>query len=77
LAKERDSEEMVNEDLWDLTSKWEQINVNKAITRLTAMPATGTTTCLTKKAERLAVEKSIASFRNVYNWPIDEDDIRS
>jgi hypothetical protein len=26
-AKERDPEEMVEEDLWDLTSKWEQLNV--------------------------------------------------
>jgi hypothetical protein len=51
-AKERDSEEMVEEDLWDLTSKWEQINVNKASTRpdeaaldalSAATPATGTT----------------------------------
>ncbi len=53
-AKERDSEEMVKEDLWDLTSKWEQINVNKASTRpkeaaldatttpSAPMPATGT-----------------------------------
>jgi hypothetical protein len=54
-AKDRDSsEEIVKEDLWDLTSKWEQINVNKALTRpdeaaldptttpSAAMPATGT-----------------------------------
>jgi hypothetical protein len=89
LAKERDSEEMVEEDLWDLTSKWEQINVNKASTRpneaaLDASPAatsaTGTTaeaptTGFTEKTERLASDKSIASFRHVYNRPIDEDDI--
>jgi hypothetical protein len=54
-AKERDSEEMVKENLWDLMSRWEQINVNKASTRpdkaalnatttpLAAMPATITT----------------------------------
>ncbi len=28
LAKERDSEEMVKEVLWDLTLKWGQVNVN-------------------------------------------------
>jgi hypothetical protein len=92
-AKERDSEEMVKEDLWDLTSKWEQINMNKAstcpdeaaldatTTPLPAMPATGTTpeaptTDLTEKTERLASDKSIVSFRNVYNRPIDENDIK-
>jgi hypothetical protein len=70
--------------------KWEQINVNKASTRpgeaaldapLAATPATGTTaeaptTGLTEKTERLASDKSIASFWNVYNRPIDEDDIK-
>jgi hypothetical protein len=88
LAKERDSEEMVKEDLWDLTSKWEQINKNKASTRpgeatidatttpLAAMPATGInaeapTIDLTEKTERLASDKSIASFQNIYNRPID------
>jgi hypothetical protein len=93
-AKERDSEEMVKEDLWDLTSKWEQINKNKASTRpdeatldatttpLAAMPATGitaeapSTIDLTEKTERLASDKSIASFQNVYNRPIDEDDVK-
>jgi hypothetical protein len=33
LAKESDSEELAEEDLWDITSNWEQINVNKASTR--------------------------------------------
>jgi hypothetical protein len=81
---------MVKEDLWDLTSKWEQINKNKASTRpdkaaldapSAAMPATRTTaeaptTVFTKKTEPLASDKSIASFRNIYNQPIDEDDIK-
>jgi hypothetical protein len=68
---------MVEEDLWDLTSKWEQLNVNKASTRPekaaldapppAATPATGTTaevptTGFTEKTERLASDKSIASF---------------
>jgi hypothetical protein len=89
-AKERDSEEMVEEDLWDLRSKWEQINVNKASTRpdkaaldapSAATPAPGTTaeaptTGFTEKTERLASDKSIASLRHVYNRPIDEDDIK-
>jgi hypothetical protein len=34
------------------------------------------TTDLTEKTERLASDKSIASFRHVYNRPIDEDDIK-
>jgi hypothetical protein len=90
LAKERDSEEMVEEDLWDLTSKWEQLNVDKASTPPgkaaldappAAIPATGTTaeaptTGFTEKPECLASDKSIASFRHVYNRPIDEDDIK-
>jgi hypothetical protein len=47
---------------------------------LAATPATGTTaeaptTGFTEKTERLASDKSIASFRQVYNRPIDEDDI--
>jgi hypothetical protein len=89
-AKERDSEERVEEDLWDLMSKWEQLNVNKASTipneaaldaLLAATPATGTTaeaptTGFTTKTERLASDKSIASFRHVYNRPIDEYDIK-
>jgi hypothetical protein len=88
-AKERDSEEMVEEDLWDLTSKWEQLNVNKASTRpdiaaLDAPPAAtaatkataeAPTTGFTEKPERLTSDKSIASFRHVYNRPINEDDI--
>jgi hypothetical protein len=79
---------MVEEDLWDLTSKWEQLNVNKASTRPNeaaldappaATPATGTTaetptTGFTEKTERLASDKSIASFRHVFNRPIGEDD---
>jgi hypothetical protein len=89
LAKKRDSEEMVEEDFWDLTSKWEQIKVDKASTRpgeaaldalSAATPATGTTaeaptTGFTEKTERLASDKSIASFWHIYNRPIDEDDI--
>jgi hypothetical protein len=92
-AKERDSEEMVKEDLWDLKSKWEQINKSKASTRpdeaaldapttsLAAMPATGITgdaptTGFTAKMEGLPSDKSIASFQNVYNRPIIEDDIK-
>jgi hypothetical protein len=81
---------MVEEDLWDLTSKWEKLNVNKASTRPNeaaldappaATPATGTTaeaptTGFTEKTERLASDKSIASFWHVYNRSIDEDDIK-
>jgi hypothetical protein len=89
-AKERDSEEMVEEDLWDLTSKWEQLNVNKASTcpdkaalddRPAAMPVNGTTakaptSGFTEKTEHLASDKSIASFRHACSQPINEDDIK-
>jgi hypothetical protein len=39
-TKERDSEEMVEEDLWDLTSKWDQLNVSKASTHPNKSPLT-------------------------------------
>jgi hypothetical protein len=79
-SKERNSEEMVKEDLWDLTDKWAKINVADTTS---IRPATNTldsprTTApmITNDAEhhRLASDKSVASFGNVYNRTRDADD---
>jgi hypothetical protein len=83
-AKERNSEEMVKEDLWDLTSKWSKLKVTeKATTRpdANALNTTITTPVVTSdqptpEQSRLASDKSVASFGNVYARTRDEDDTR-
>jgi hypothetical protein len=88
-AKEQESEEMVKEDLWDLTSKWEQLIVTKPTqrpdeaaldgTKPTPTPATNPDApapALPEETVRFASDRSIASFGKVYNRPTDDDDIK-
>jgi hypothetical protein len=85
-AKEQNSKEMVKEDLWDLTDKWDQMNVTP---EASSHPDTNnldhatdpTTPQSNPTAEpqpshtRLASDKSIASFGDLYQRPKDADDI--
>jgi hypothetical protein len=91
-AKERNSEEMVQEDLWELSDKWDKINVTTTTTDRpdataldgtkptttteppTITKPTPTTTEPNQEHQRLASDKSIASFGNVYQRTRDEDD---
>jgi hypothetical protein len=89
-AKEQDSEEMVQEDLWDLTNEWEKIRENSptetskrpdatTLDQTTKTNATNQTPKTTTnppapEQSRLASDKSIASFGNVYQRPHDEED---
>ncbi len=85
-SKERNSEEMVKEDLWDLNEKWKEIKVtDDTITRPainsldnqdTKATATAKETNPTTEQNRLASDKSVASFGNVYHRNRDEDDAK-
>jgi hypothetical protein len=77
--KERDSEAMVKEDLWDLNEQWEKIAVTpKTDSKRPDAIALDTTTATppdtTSDTVGLASDKSIASFGNVYQRPRDADD---
>jgi hypothetical protein len=83
-SKERNSEEMVKEDLWDLNEQWEKIQVTETkSTRpaTTDLDADGAKrTAINKETSpsieqiRLASDKSVASFGNVYQRDHDQDD---
>ena len=78
--KERDSEEMVKEDLWELNDKWEELKTLPSADRPTpnALDTAGSEQELPEKTRhktRLASDKSIASFGNVYQRPKDADDV--
>jgi hypothetical protein len=83
-TKEHESEEMVNEDPWGLQTQWDQIK--KTPTGDTPRPETTGLDATTGKAStskeslpeqrtRLAGDKSIASFGNVYQRTKDDDDV--
>ena len=88
--KERESEEMVQEDLWNLNKKWEKIKVSAKlpttcpeVSQLVGSSSLGSPTIAvtpaaanppTAPVNRLASDKSIASFGNVYQQPLDGRD---
>jgi hypothetical protein len=99
-AKERDSDEMVKEDLWDLNDQWEKLKeapttdparpdsavldgsngLNPPNPPTEANNVTDTNNATNEDlgdypVNRLASDKSIASFGNVYQRPTDADDI--
>jgi hypothetical protein len=86
-SKERDSEEMVQEDLWELNKEWEKIKLtpNKSSrpddsklnpANPNSPPATATNTVPTGLQARLASDKSIASFGNAYNLHYAEKQLK-
>ena len=82
--KERDSKAMVIEDLWDLNEQWAKISSTPTASARPDANAMDTSTNETSPSSapppataRLASDKSIASFGNVYQRPLDADDAQA
>lgn len=85
-SKEKESEEMVQEDVWELNAKWEQLKETSTLSTdrpdATALDPNASSTLNEpdpphdppELVDRLASDKSIASFGNVYQRDLDEED---